>query len=192
MRGRRARGRFNEGVILFVLFFGPVFAALVAYLGPWEVIPDRSTAYGVLINPARPLPQQPSVAQQPGVAGGGSWLTGRWSLIYRSEAACAQSCREWLYTLGQIHKALAEDQGRVQPVFLHAAGIPAAAVSSFLNVSVEGDAAGRLAAELTAAHPGPIYISDPLGNLVLAYPADARDKGILKDLERLLRLSRIG
>lgn len=192
MSGRRSRGRLNEGVILFVLFFGPVFAALVAYLGPWEVVPDRSTAYGVLIDPARPLPEQPSVAQRTGVADDGSWLTGRWSLIYLSEAACAQSCREWLATLGRIHKALAEDQGRVQAVFLHAESIPAAAVSSFLNVSVEGVAAARLVAELTAAHPGPIYISDPLGNLVLAYPADARDKGILKDLERLLRLSRIG
>ena len=192
MRRWHSQGRLNEGVILFVLFFGPVFAALLAYLGPWEIIPDRSAAYGVLMNPARPLPEQPRVAQGTGVAGEDSWLIGRWSLIYLSGASCAQSCRERLHALGQIHKALAEDRDRVRPVFLHAKGIPPAAVSSILNVSVEGEAAARLAAELTAAHPGPIYVSDPLGNLVLAYPADAQDKGILKDLERLLRLSRIG
>ena len=94
--------------------------------------------------------------------------------------------------LGQIHKALAEDRDRVQPILLHPAGVEPPQVGGFLAVSLAGDAAAELQAELLDAHPGPIYVSDPLGNLVLAYPADARDKGILKDLERLLRLSRIG
>jgi hypothetical protein len=46
--------------------------------------------------------------------------------------------------------------------------------------------------------PGPggaassIYLLDPLGNLVLRYPADPDIKRLAKDLERLLRASRIG
>ena len=40
--------------------------------------------------------------------------------------------------------------------------------------------------------PTRIYLIDPLGNLVLRYPADPDIKGIAKDLERLLRASRIG
>ena len=39
---------------------------------------------------------------------------------------------------------------------------------------------------------GYIYISDPLGNLMMSYPADINPKGILKDLKKLLRASRIG
>ena len=39
---------------------------------------------------------------------------------------------------------------------------------------------------------GRIYISDPLGNLMISYPADINPKGILKDLKKLLRASRIG
>jgi hypothetical protein len=31
-----------------------------------------------------------------------------------------------------------------------------------------------------------------LGNLMMAYPADVTPKGLLKDLERLLKLSHIG
>jgi hypothetical protein len=48
------------------------------------------------------------------------------------------------------------------------------------------------------ALPGPeaaaasIYLLDPLGNLVLRYPADPDIKRLAKDLERLLRVSRIG
>ena len=37
-----------------------------------------------------------------------------------------------------------------------------------------------------------IYISDPLGNLMISYPPGINPKGILKDLKKLLRTSRIG
>ena len=37
-----------------------------------------------------------------------------------------------------------------------------------------------------------IYISDPLGNLMISYPPNINPKGILKDLKKLLRTSRIG
>ncbi len=185
------RGRLNEAVILFVLFFGPVFAALLAYLGPWELVPDRSAAYGVLIDPARPLPAQPQVAGASDNQAA-DWLRSRWSLIYLSGAGCDQPCRERVTALGQIHKALAEDRARVQRVLLHSAGAPAPREAGLLVVPLGDAAALELEAELRSAHPGPIYVSDPLGNLVLAYPADAQDKGILNDLERLLRLSRIG
>ena len=37
-----------------------------------------------------------------------------------------------------------------------------------------------------------IYLVDPLGNIVLRYPRDADPTGIKKDLQRLLRVSRIG
>jgi len=39
--------------------------------------------------------------------------------------------------------------------------------------------------------PG-IYIVDPHGNLMMSYPASGSARGLLKDLERLLRLSNIG
>ena len=188
---RRVRGRINEAVILFVLFFGPVFLALLAYLGPWEIIPDRSAAYGVLMDPAIPLAEQPLSFEATGT-NDHDWLTRRWSLIYLSVASCDGTCQERVAALGQVHKALAEDRGRVQTVFLHRAGVQPPRAGGFQNIALTGDAGEQLAAQLTTAHPGPIYISDPLGNLVLAYPADAREQGILKDLERLLRLSRIG
>ncbi len=43
-----------------------------------------------------------------------------------------------------------------------------------------------------AGPPGNIYLIDPLGNIVLRYPADPDIKRMAKDLERLLRASRIG
>jgi hypothetical protein len=37
-----------------------------------------------------------------------------------------------------------------------------------------------------------VYLIDPLGNLMMSYAADAKSKGMLEDMKRLLRLSSIG
>jgi len=37
-----------------------------------------------------------------------------------------------------------------------------------------------------------IYLVDPLGNLMMRYPRDPDPAKLLKDLQRLLRYSRIG
>jgi hypothetical protein len=37
-----------------------------------------------------------------------------------------------------------------------------------------------------------LYLVDPLGNLMMSYPAEAKPKGILEDMKRLLRLSQVG
>ena len=37
-----------------------------------------------------------------------------------------------------------------------------------------------------------IYLIDPLGNLLMSYPASAPDKALLTDVKKLLRLSHIG
>ena len=39
---------------------------------------------------------------------------------------------------------------------------------------------------------GRIYLIDPLGNLLMSYPASAPDKALLTDVKKLLRLSHIG
>ncbi len=43
-----------------------------------------------------------------------------------------------------------------------------------------------------AARAPRVYLIDPLGNLMMFYAADAKPKGMLEDLKRLLRLSSIG
>jgi len=45
---------------------------------------------------------------------------------------------------------------------------------------------------VNANHPSYVYLIDPLGNLMMSYSADAKAKGMLEDMKRLLRLSSIG
>jgi len=37
-----------------------------------------------------------------------------------------------------------------------------------------------------------VYVIDPLGNLMMSYAPDAKPKGMLEDLKRLLGLSHVG
>ena len=39
---------------------------------------------------------------------------------------------------------------------------------------------------------GSYYLVDPLGNLMMTYPGDIQHKGILKDLKKLLKISKSG
>ena len=52
----------------------------------------------------------------------------------------------------------------------------------------------RVAPAVVDALPGGaerIYVVDPLGNLVLAYPRDPDIKGVAKDVTRLLKASHV-
>ena len=55
----------------------------------------------------------------------------------------------------------------------------------------KGDAFRALFPPEAGGGPG-IYIVDPRGNLMMSYPATGSAHGLLEDLERLLRLSKIG
>ena len=39
---------------------------------------------------------------------------------------------------------------------------------------------------------GSVWLVDPLGNLILRYPPGYQSRGLLEDLKRLLKLSKIG
>jgi hypothetical protein len=129
------------------------------------------------------------------------FLKGKWTLLYLGAGACSAGCRTDLYNTRQVRAALGADRERVQRVFL-AAG--ACCDLDWLHtqqpdlITVQANVA---AAPLTAIlqHAGPsaaaadrVYLIDPLGNLMMFYAADARPKGMLEDLKKLLRLSHVG
>jgi hypothetical protein len=111
-----------------------------------------------------------------------------------------------LYDTRQVRLALDRDMNRVQRVliagdgccdaqFLHEQhpdliairATPAAA--PLLALLPDRDQGGAAASPAQAPR---VYLIDPLGNLMMVYPAGARPKGMLEDLKRLLRLSSIG
>jgi hypothetical protein len=183
---------------LAALFFLPLgLSFLMYYGGTWR--PAARVNHGELIIPARPLPRGslPVVAGVPADAGAWGGFRGKWSLVYVGEGGCDESCRNALILIRQTRLALNNDMTRVQRVFLATGHCCDTAVEQGHPGLVVVDASAPAAAPLLAAFPpekasASIFVVDPLGNLMMRYDTAEPPRGLLLDLQKLLRLSHIG
>lgn len=125
-----------------------------------------------------------------------SQLRGKWLFVTVDDAACDAYCEKKLWQIRQVRKTQGKYPERIERVWLVTGG---GQPSPRLRTEYEGtwmvDAAGSTvldALPYAGARIDHIYLVDPLGNLVLRYPRDADPSRMRKDLERLLKVSRIG
>jgi hypothetical protein len=207
-------------IALALLFVAPVALAFILYYGiGWS--PGGRVNHGELVEPPVLLPElalpradaprgDMPPADGPGVDGASGslpsitsphFLEGKWTLLYLGAGDCSAGCRTDLYNTRQVRAALGADRERVQRVFLAEGAccdikwlhseqpdlitVQANAAAAALTAILEH--AGR-----SAAAADRVYLIDPLGNLMMCYSADARPKGMLEDLKKLLRLSHVG
>lgn len=210
MMDPRARTRQRRVLIgLALLFFAPLGLAFYLYYGHGAWHPGGRVNAGELVNPARPLPALalPLWSSDDAVAAGYTdpdFLKGRWTFLYVGSGRCAAACQSRLYDTRQVRIALDRDMKRVQRVFIADAGCCDPQYlreqhPDIVAVRATAEAAPLLA--LLAGREGPgrqpfaesrVYLIDPLGNLMMSYAPDAKAKGMLEDMKRLLRLSSIG
>ena len=193
-----APGRSGFGRVLAVgaLFGAPLIAAVLLYHSGWK--PATGVQHGILLEPPRPLPAAP-LTRPDGSLAPPEVLRGAWSLVYVGAGHCGSRCMAALAGLRQVRFALDKDAGRVQRVFLYTGhccreGFPGPDQADLLVLGTSGPAGAGLLARFPPPPTGGdgIYVIDPLGNLILGYPAAGAARGLLADLERLLRLSQIG
>ena len=195
------RGR-RQLVSLAALFFLPLAIAFWLYYGPADWRPAGGTHQGDLIDPARPLPEAvlPTVDGPPTAE---DFLRGQWTMLYVGDGLCDQRCRKALYLMRQSRIALNKDMDRVQRVFLvtgrccDRAFLAQEHPDLIVALVEDAQSAGLLEPfptydRVPLASAGRIYLVDPLGNLLMSYPATVPDKALLTDLKKLLRLSHIG
>lgn len=137
-----------------------------------------------------------------------AFLDKHWWLLYVLPAECEAACRNRLFQMRQVRKALGKEAERLRQVVVVTHAL-APATEALLQqefpgfLRVRGDAArvdAAFAAVLPAAsRAGELYIMDPMGWLMLAYPPEADEKrsvekaeDVLMDLRKLLKASRIG
>lgn len=181
-----ARSRRTLWLILLVCA-APIIASYIAY-NFWA--PAGRVNYGDLIEP-RPLPESPLVATD-GSSFRFSELKGEWVLVTVGPAVCDATCRQKLVYMRQVRLAQSKESGRVQRVWLltDSAAPDAALVAEHPGLKIvrgKDIAAGLPAVSTPADH---IYVVDPLGNLMMRFPADPDPTRMLKDLSRLLRHSK--
>lgn len=187
---RRRKGR-RTLIAIFVVCAAPfVLGTLAYYFFPTSA----RTNYGDLI-PPQPLPDAALRT-----ADGGqlqlSALKGKWVMVQLNEGNCLEPCERKLFNMRQTRLAQGAEAGRIERLWVVLDEDPPAATTPDLY---EGMIIARpVDPALTAAFPAQrdvrehIYLIDPLGNLMMRFPPDPDPKKIIKDLQRLLKVSRIG
>ncbi len=184
------RGR-RQLLMIASLFIVPVVTAIVLYRSvDWRPVVNSQ---GTLIDPPRKLAIA-GLALAHGESAPVDALEGRWSVIRPLTGGCGERERALVEELGRVRLALDKDADRVRRIFVHDGGCAAAnlgAGESDLRVyAATGDFLAQFPLSVDGATG--IYIADPHGNLMMSYPESGSARGLLKDLERLLRLSSIG
>jgi cytochrome oxidase Cu insertion factor (SCO1/SenC/PrrC family) len=161
--------------LIFLICAAPVVLGWIAYEYRWGA--GASGNYGELMAPRL-------------VSGPLAPLRGKWVLVTFDASGCDAACEKKLYVVRQIRRAQGKDAERIERLWLLTdAGKPRAE----LLAAVEGSriaAAGEL--DVPGKRTEHIYLVDPLGNLMMRFPADPDPSKIIKDLRRLLKYSSFG
>lgn len=177
-------------LLLLAVFAAPIVASVVAYRYA-HVAPTAN--HGELLLPPAQAPERAFDAP-----GGRPFsfrqLRGRWVLVAADAAACGEPCLGKLVAMRQVRLALGVNASRVARVFLADDGKSPdpAALEGFPGMDVAILPPG------TGVGPGPawdrehVWLVDPHGNVMMRWGAADDPKGMLRDLERLLRASQIG
>ena len=182
--------------LLAGLFLLPLLASFWAYYATdWR--PVGHVNHGELISPARPLPRV-DLPRLQGDRASGDLFKRKWTLVYIGAGNCEAACRNALYFMRQTRLGLNNEMTRVDRVFLVTGSC---CDREFLGAEHPGlnvfDTSGPAASALLAQFPATdrdnsLFIVDPLGNLMMRYDDRLNPKGLLEDLQKLLRLSNIG
>lgn len=197
---RKSRSTLIGFLVLFTL---PVLIAWVAYFSGWfndisttnkgewvKPIVDFQT-FSPVYSDTKPLKMQ---------------LDETWKLIlFQAVTECQDerlhsSCIFNLFMMNQAHTALGIESDRVELVLYNGdADYDKAELAAIKNRFIGLKVINGHSLQMLKLSDEYIYIADPLGNIMLRYPIvrtqqEAFRKGgdILKDLKKLLKLSRIG
>lgn len=121
-------------------------------------------------------------------------LPHKWQIVYLLPENCDAICQQQLFILHQSHLALGKEQDRVIPVVFHSPVSDTSQLGKYQFTQAEANS--ELAKQLNQQQ---MIVVDPLGKLVMRYVLMSdkhqrvmQGRAMLSDLQKLLKLSRIG
>lgn len=187
----------RSNATLWLLLASFIVPALAAY--GYYFFGDRPEphTYGELINPVIDIEklELTDVLNQPIPR---RELISTWRMFYITADSCTQQCKQSLYNMRQINIALGKNQSRVNHIVVHSK----TATPDFLELLEEQHP--HIMRALIAPHKlqllqlknltqqSAIYLMDPHGNIMMRFADGLDPKLILKEINKLLKISRIG
>lgn len=172
---------------------------VASYLSYYAFPPTGRINYGELIEPQRPTPNLALRGLDGAPFDLGS-LRGSWVMLTVDRSDCLEPCRAKLWNMRQVRTATGKERDRIERVLLL---IDDAPTTTMLLREYEGTRFLRAApAEIEPFLALPanaetrledcVWLIDPLGHLMLRWPVAADPSRMKKDMDRLLRASRVG
>mgnify|MGYP005613175541 FL=1 len=181
---RRRSGRWQL-ILLLAMVIGPMLLATAMYYGRFW-LPEGRSYHGELIGGRVTLAE----LGVPFEADKG------WQLLVSAPQACLEDCQQLIYMARQIHIGLGREASRASHALAVASPLPDGLSArlhkeypQLLRYALDAAAYERVQPDNAAPQ---LWVVDPLGNLVLRFPASSNGKEILNDLKLLQKLSNIG
>ena len=196
----RTRSRLKMFAVMLVFILPLVLAFVLYYNADW--LAPASASRGTLLQPIRTLPDAftldvHNAGLQQTTTQGRELFTRYWTLVKVDNGDCDLACEADLFKLRQLRQSLGRDRQRVKLMYLSPAAPKSAHFHALLSrhprlTVADWRSPPQLYQQLFADANASVYLLDPLGNIVLYYTAQASAKDILKDVKKLLKVSKIG
>lgn len=192
--------------LIILICLAPIVFALLAYYVPaLGLRPEGHTNYGTLIEPQRPMPDSAALPLKTleGEPYELASLRGQWLLVSADASACPESCVRKLFILRNSHASQGKNVQRLERIWfvLDDGKVSEQVLDAYVGTHMLRADPEKLAAFLApdataeqreAALKAPMWIIDPLGNLMMRFPDNADPESVRGDIRKLIYNSRIG
>lgn len=183
-------------IALLIIFTAPVILGTLVFFNKERLGLGGSTVnYGTLVTPPIPLNiNDLMLANQQ--AKKEQTITKKWTLLYIAPNECDAFCQDRILLMKRVRLLMNEEMRRIRTVLV--------STDKTLEQNLKNDYPDFIFAQIESATSPflkqfsqqdrkPVYMIDPLGNLMMLYPQEKPNhKLMIKDLKRLLKYSRIG
>ena len=127
----------------------------------------------------------------------GDELAGKWQFLYIPPESCQEACHDTIAMMGQIHHSLNKSASRLQRMLVLCDHHNKEDFKTYdkkyrLEAQSYIDTLGSVGDKAKRDEVGEFYLIDPKGHIMMYYTGDTPPKGILKDLNKLMKASKIG
>ena len=184
-------------VWLVVIFVAPILLGTLLFFNLDRLgFKKGSVNYGALIQPAFPLAIRDLLDQSGGKAKREETIAKKWTMLYVEMGECDQFCKDRLLLMKRVRLLTNEQMRRVRTTLVSNQSTNQS-VDKKLNhelvMAIVRLKSSAFLAQFPDLDKKPIYLIDPLGNLMMKYTdKDPNAKKMIKDLLKLLKYSHLG